>query len=167
MKSSCFLALLFILPIASYGAAYQWTDADGQVHFSQTPPPNQDAKEIPLPSYPQPAPQPTTPQTGPNQSTPNSMQEKAQSITNQIEDKKEREKIEAENKKRLEEYATNCERAKKYLNELNSKVRIRLTDLQGNMRILTPDEKQQQIETTERAVKFYCNPPALDTGHLN
>lgn len=147
-KSGLWLTLLWC-PIA-LSSAYQWTDSDGQVHFSQTPPPGVEAKEVPLVKSPPPP---------PPSATDEKIHQEAQSISEQIEEEKVKTQTAAEDKKRLEQYAVNCQRAKKYLAELNSKVRIRLTDLQGNMKILTPAEKQQEIDSTNKAIDFYCNPP--------
>ena len=43
LVAACCLALL-ALPAASQSTVYRWVDKDGKVHFSDTPPPPQDAK---------------------------------------------------------------------------------------------------------------------------
>ena len=38
--------LLFVAPIGAFGQIYKWTDKNGQVHYSQTPPPGQAAGAV-------------------------------------------------------------------------------------------------------------------------
>ena len=58
MKSVTF-AIFFILAfgMAAHAEVYKWVDADGNVHFSDTPPPNpeQEAEEVKIQSASSPA----------------------------------------------------------------------------------------------------------------
>lgn len=38
--------LLFVAPIGAFAQIYKWTDKNGQVHYSQTPPPGQAADAV-------------------------------------------------------------------------------------------------------------------------
>jgi hypothetical protein len=38
--------LLFVAPIGAFAQIYKWTDKNGQVHYSQTPPPGQAAGAV-------------------------------------------------------------------------------------------------------------------------
>ena len=40
------LLLLFVIPCGAFAQIYKWTDKNGQVHYSQTPPPGQAAGAI-------------------------------------------------------------------------------------------------------------------------
>jgi len=46
MKHRLLLCLLLALPCAARADIYRWTDAQGRVHYAQTPPPDSDYKKV-------------------------------------------------------------------------------------------------------------------------
>jgi hypothetical protein len=43
---TCAIFLLLAFGMVAHAEVYKWVDADGNVHFSDTPPPNQDTEEV-------------------------------------------------------------------------------------------------------------------------
>ncbi|WP_341503080.1 DUF4124 domain-containing protein [Gallaecimonas sp. GXIMD4217] len=132
---------LLILPLAAAAAdkekenvVYRWTDAQGNVHFSQTPPQNQHAQPMVVN-----APKPSSTAVQEQQAA--ATEEEAQSPLEKM-----TARIEAE-----------CQRAKDNLATLKTYDRVRVKDEQGNFTLLVGEEKQQQIDEHERLVEAMCN----------
>ena len=128
-----------------FASAYKWTDANGEVHFSQTPPPGVDSTQISIPT------QNTT-------SVPKQTEaERLEAIYQKNEDKNAalstEEKIKLQNEQAKK---TNCDRARDHLEDILSKPRVRLTDPQGNTIQLTDEERNAEIEKTQKVIKDSC-----------
>lgn len=142
--------LSFGLLISSvHGAVYQWQDANGQIHYEQEPPIDVDSTKI----NPKVAPSSSAQQERSNVEILINEQKKA--YEKELADKKKADS-QADEAKLL---AINCERAKIYLQNLESKVRIRILDnsQEGTTR-LDPSERDLEIKKTKEAVEKYCNP---------
>lgn len=148
--------LLFYLLCASlcglhaplYATAYKWIDANGQTQYSQTPPAQKDVIIINAP--------PKASSTAEKEiETANNLQKQLQKQDDDAVAAKEKEKkSQAEAKLK----AINCERAKTHLTNMESKVRVRLTDAAGNTTQLTPLQREEDIQRTKERIKENCPP---------
>ncbi len=114
---------------------YRWTDSQGNVHFSQTPPPQQKVDQLLVEvSKPSPA----------KASTDSGAEEDAAKARTPLEKMSAR--IEAE-----------CQRARENLAVLTTYDRVRIKDSQGNFTLLHGEEKERQIAEHQQLVEEMCN----------
>ncbi|MCS5710992.1 DUF4124 domain-containing protein [Candidatus Berkiella aquae] len=141
------LSTLFLLNTSySFAQAYRWTDENGQTVYSQEPPPDKAATEIKAP----PPPASTV------------AQEKA-AVQKLIDKEQTAEQKEAELKKAqamkeltAQEKQTNCDKAKEQLSNLQLKTRIKMIGADGQVTMLTPAQKAQEIAKTQEMIKSFC-----------
>ncbi|MFN7097197.1 MAG: DUF4124 domain-containing protein [Gammaproteobacteria bacterium] len=142
-----FLCLLIILIACSAAAAevYKWTDANGVVHYSDTPG-NNDVQIVELPNYPAvvsnvPAEQTSMPSTISAQSPTATPQEQQQAIAQQ---------------KQQEAY---CEQAKANLGLLQETGRrVYTVSTDGQYHYFNDTERQAEIKKTQEQIKELCQP---------
>jgi len=149
MKSKCmllFMALVFSHSL--FATVYKWVDSQGQVQYSQSPPEEGTATVIAPPAPP------------PHSSL--QEQQQAKQLEKQINTNLEQQKVNAQKaaQKAQEDKirSMNCENAKAHLADMQSKVRVRLYDTDGNQRVLTPDERDAEITKTKETIEKYCIP---------
>lgn len=138
---------------AALASAYKWENNDKQVEYSQMPPDNAQVTEIPPP--PAPASSAQTEQAGAQQLID---QQQKQEVT----DKREK----ALNDAKTEEakaMAHNCEQFRTYLNNLQSKERIKLIDPQGNAVLLSQEQRNAEIAKAKEGIKTYCQEGMQET----
>ncbi|MBS0287302.1 MAG: DUF4124 domain-containing protein [Proteobacteria bacterium] len=146
MKNKLILLLVAsLLPTLCLATIYQWTDAQGQTQYGQEPPANVEATVV----KPKVAPASTT------QKAADKTVDKTAPQTQPKTAEKEPQKPEIDPKV-VEEMAINCERAKVYLKDIESKPRIRLQDASGNVNFLTDEERNQEIVKTKAAISKFC-----------
>ncbi|EKE68252.1 DUF4124 domain-containing protein [Gallaecimonas xiamenensis] len=115
---------------------YRWVDSKGNVHFSQTPPPGKAVDAVKV-DAPQPSSTPPTPvSVGQND-------EKAESPTQDL----------VKMRSQLKEA---CSRAKENLATLTSFDRVRLQEESGEYRVLSEEEKAEQITLYKEQIKEAC-----------
>ncbi len=157
MKKACIIALSALICSATVQAAtyYTWVDEQGLTYYSATPPSGVDSSQVKTlqmnsgtktsrsstfapATTPAPTPTPNTDQADSN------AEEKADpAFKQQLAD------AEVTRKK-------NCETAKNNKVQLTLKNRIRLLTDDGTYRILSEEEKQQEIRMAEEAIDTYC-----------
>lgn len=129
---------------------YKWVDDKGGVHYSARPPRDRPAQVIKTEREDSPAPTPPStpakPGSKPTPAVPTTEPE-APAPAN------------AANARVLAaEAATNCEIARKNLNVLNTRARVRIKDDQtGEFRFLTPEEHAQWLQDSEAGVRDNCH----------
>ena len=123
------LVSLIVIPFTglSAGQIYKWTDSDGNVHFGETPPPEQQANEVRLPNY-----------TAPSQPE----QETGDKESDEPSDKL------------AEHFKKNCEVAKENLDIYRGGRRYLGSD--GSLQEIDEETQAQKIKEMEEAVKKYC-----------
>ena len=139
------LALLAVLGVlgatsAHAGDYYKWTDAQGTVHYSQTPPPGLAAKTVYVNDN---APPPLPPGFG-NQ--PETARQKAQA----------REDRAALRKANAEAVEANCTDAKGNLTVLSGRRMVAKRDNNPDLRALTPEQRKQAVADARSAAGTYC-----------
>ena len=134
------ILLLTTLMIFSYSASaglYKWVDDEGNIHYSQKRPPNQQFKRIKAPA---PAPDGSKPLY-------QSQQPKQSKVGGDT--------AAAETAKNKKARATNCANAKKNLNAYQ--VYRRIKDKDGNVTVIDDKERASQIAKSKQAINDFCN----------
>ncbi len=144
--------LLCIICFASFittveARMYKWVDSDGETHYSQSPPPSGQAKEI--------APPPTPSATRQLQKSANSEASSAAQGDDKSADEEKgpsaKELAASESIKK-----ENCGLAKSNLDLYVNLGRKILKTPDGLYKRLTEDERQEKIKQSQEAVKEYC-----------
>lgn len=142
-----------VLP-AVQGAVYKWVDADGKVHYSQSPPLDRPAEKVKMPSQPpaDAAPKAQAPKTIGTEKEPDTATTKDQNQAAQ-KDKKETKKEKREKEAQRQE---NCDQARRSLEGLESRPRARKTEPDGTLVYMTDEERQAAIEQSRQGVSDFC-----------
>lgn len=141
-----FAGLAALLLAGAAGAEmYKWTDADGNVHYTQTPPPDREADTIAPPPPPAVAPEEARAKAENNR--------KALRTPEEVEADQKQAQEEAI-KRNEETYKQNCQIARDNLQVYQSARRIREPD--GTIVRITEEIRQQKIQEAEQAIEKYC-----------
>ena len=146
LRLSCLAFVLFFFAANSYADVYKWIDEDGQVHYSQQPPPGQQAEMIKAP--PPPAIDPA----------------KAQQEIDTLIEQQKADELASEDKtiqagkeqERANQLKANCQAAKRNLKAYQDNPGRRLMDDKGNVTRPTEEERQQKIRESQQKVKEFC-----------
>ena len=140
-------ASVVCLPLqAVLAAMYKWVDEDGQTHYTEYPPPEEDIQVETI----QPPPKVDT--AGARKEL-EEKQEKIQSI----EDDRNKSADEAAEKAKLSALnKANCDLARDKLKQLTSLPRVYGKDEQGNRVRLGEDVRQQRIAAAQKDIKEWC-----------
>jgi len=145
------LSLLVMLGLSFAASAemYRWVDAQGKVHYSDSPPPA-GAKSSKAISTPPPA-APASPGAAPKTWQEKEMDfRQRQSTQAEAQAKKAKEEAEAKQKKE------NCEAARKNLQTLESGQRVATTNEQGEREYMDDAARQKAINDARKAVDSWC-----------
>lgn len=138
--------LLGALPGIASAAVYKWVDENGQVQYSQTPPPGgietQEIKVAPPP--------PDDPEAARREHT---LEEGLEKREEAREDAAKEASEDAEYKKQK---AQRCEAAKHRLYQAE-RPRVSFIEPDGSERRATEEERQQQITESQKQVEEFCN----------
>ena len=131
------LATLIIVSFSASAGLYKWVDDEGNVHYSQKRPINQQFKRLKAPA---PAPEASKPLYQSQQSKQN---------------KGGKDTVAAETAKNEKKRAANCANAKKKLNAYQVHRRIR--DKDGNVTVVDDKVRASQIAKAKQAISDFCN----------
>jgi hypothetical protein len=135
-------------PAADSQNMYKWTDNQGEVHYTQFPPPGRKTEIM------QPPPPPAEPPTG----SENDLQKQLDTIKQQN-DKQLQETREADQQAEIQKiHKKNCETAHKNLMNLNRGGNVRYMGPNGEAIRLTEEERQKRIDETNQQIKENCSP---------
>jgi hypothetical protein len=146
------LSLILAAP-AMLGAAkfYKWTDAQGVTHYSEGPPPesSRNASEVKVPTrLPSGSPAPANaPKAA---ASPAKKDGKADKKEGKVSEKSE--EAAAGN----ERYAERCKQLRTNLQTMQEHARIKVSDEKGESRVLSDEEKNNQLDDIQRQIKAYC-----------
>jgi len=113
---------------------YRWVDNNNVVHYSHEHPADKDYSEVKVHvAYTAPI----------NKPSDDNLKQESKPETNN-------------ESLSTEEITKNCEAAQVNLKVLNSFERITVTDEDGSVRLLTDEEKQEQVEISHKYVDVYC-----------
>ncbi len=135
------ITLLFSIFICypAHAEVYKWTDKDGGLHYSETPPANS-KYEIVSPRYSAPLIPPTA---APKKDQPNDTK---------VSDQDKQQQAEITNVR-----FQNCLTVQKNLEGYESAGRIRITSPDGIVQRLTEEERQAKIAEMQALIKKYCD----------
>jgi Domain of unknown function (DUF4124) len=144
-KINIILIMLIVSPV-SVAEMYKWVDENGETHYSQNPP----VEDVQVETI---APPPRVNSEDANQSL-SKTKEKADSLREErltAKENKEKEKMEAQQLKEQ------CQQLKQRLTSLQVRPRANKKDENGNLVRMTEEERQSDIEKTEKDIKDKCN----------
>jgi hypothetical protein len=142
------LAVSAAVPAADTQGIYKWTDDQGEVHYTQFPPPGHSAEK--LHAVPPPA--------SPPQVLDKDLQQQMQTMQQQ---KKEQQQGARDAKEWAEIQKIrrqNCDTANKNLVSLQRGSNVRYVDTDGKVKHLTEEERNKRIDEANKQIKEYCNP---------
>jgi hypothetical protein len=135
-------------PAADNQNMYKWTDDQGEVHYSQFPPPGHKAEKLQAP--PRPAQSPAT--------VDNDLQKQVETTEQQHQEKLQGAKDAKQWAEIQKIRRQNCETANKNLVNLQRGGNIRYMDPDGKVIRLTEEERQKRIEEANADIKENCSP---------
>jgi len=149
MKIGSNLYLLLLLPAVALAGTYRWVDDEGNVVYSQTPPPDgREVREI--------APPP------PPAEDPAAAKKRLEALTEEAEksSQRRREQKEAQDRKKAEaeRRRKNCEAARYNLQLfVNRPPNVLFKMGENEYRRFTPEERQQQIDKLQKIIEENCD----------
>jgi hypothetical protein len=144
MKHLYLALMLVVAPLVAWaGTGYKWTDAEGNVHFTQEPPPP-DAKTQDSFNLPQIQPRAEEP---PAEQAPAETQPK----------KKPEDDISGMTREQLQ--AHNCQRAKDFLKSLQVEGPVAMEGADGKMQPLDETRRAAELKRAQELVETHCNAP--------
>lgn len=146
LRLFCLISVSMLLSVDAYADIYKWVDKDGQMHYAETPPADQQAQKIVTPPPP-----PIDPNQAQQPIDDLIMQQKAdeQEQQQQQRDQAQTAEIEAQRKK-------NCEISRHNLQQYQDNPGRRMMDAQGNVTQLTEEMRQKKIEEMQQQIQQYC-----------
>ena len=145
LTRSCALLLLGILPATAPAAVYKWVDENGQVQYTQTPPPG-DIEATELKPPPEPADQAGTIER---------VEAREKGLEERRESREQSAKEAADDAEYEKQKAQRCEAAKRRLEQLQYP-RTNLVDPDGTERRATEEERLEKLREAEGQVKDFC-----------
>lgn len=140
------LAGALALPLSVSAAIYKWTDSDGHVHYSQSPPPDgRPAEEI------KPPPDPTD-----TSSALKDLKAQEQKLDQLRKERLKQRKDKASAEKKAAALKARCDDAHNRLERLQTTVRVFKTDAQGNRVRVPEEERQADLEKARKDIAKYC-----------
>lgn len=152
--------LAFFLLCADAQAQYIWLNENGTKQFSDRPPPSTVPSNRILKSPNKPAQEPpaSAPASAPADEAANKPK-KAESVASKNEDfnkrraeQAEKEKKAADDQQHAADKSKNCERARAYLQSLESGVRIASTDKNGERSFISDEQRSKELADVKRAL---------------
>lgn len=144
-----FFGLLLAAPIADAAQFYKWTDEQGVTHYSADPPPKSagNASEVKV-----------------RTKLPSGSAAAAENLQKQRdEEKKSAEKAAKKDgkadkaaAKTPERHAEKCKQLQTSRQTLEDYARVKETDANGEVRVLSPEEKEERVDEVQRQIKAFC-----------
>lgn len=148
------LAALFLglaLPLCGQaGELYKWTDENGKVQYTQFPPKNRPYTTMTITGVKAPAPQAPA-AAAPALATEEAAKEEGGKAA------KGKAKTDDQSSQFLASKKSNCDVAKKNQETLTSKSRISFKDKDGKTRLMTDQERADQLKLADEQIKTYCH----------
>lgn len=133
----------------SDAAIYRWVDDQGRAHYTETPPPpgNKDRGTVINTTGPASGAQQQAEQRS------NAMQERLKTFRD---NREKQEKEAADQAAEVKRQATNCSAARSNLSKLENRRMRRLTDPEGNVTMLTEEERGKKIAAARKQIRENC-----------
>lgn len=133
---------------------YKWTDEQGVTHYSEEPPPASASKSSEvkvrtrLPSGAQEAQQKAAAEKSGTAASKDAGADKKNGKTAPAKA--------TEEKKSTEQYAEKCKTLRANLEAMQNHGRVKASGADGEVRVLTDEEKNQRMDETQREIKAFC-----------
>ena len=150
MKHFFAAAALLLLALNAYAGLNKWVDADGKVHYSDTPPPEVTTETVPDFNGKGQADAPTG-------STPKSYIERDAEWKKSRQEKADAAKKQAEKDKQTEAKKNNCAAARENARVLQDSPRVTTYDENGERVFLDDAARAQRLEQARKAISENCN----------
>ncbi len=148
MKLRYLFAFLCSVSVGAWGTVYRWVDENGQVVYSQTPPPpGREARTVAPPPPPAESPEVARQRIKKQLETLDKLDEKRRKT------REEAQKKEEEARKKAEI----CQRARNNLNLLTSRPPNTLFKVGKEYKRFTPDERNKKIEQMKKLIQQTCD----------
>jgi len=135
-------------PAADSQNMYKWTDDQGEVHYTQFPPPGRQVEIL----------HGVRPPDQSSETAGNDLQKQLEAVEQQN-DKQQQETKDADQKADIQKIRkTNCEAAHQNLVNLNRGGNVRYMGADGKVMRLTEEERQKRIDEANQQIKENCNP---------
>lgn len=162
MRLSTWLAPLLLVPAlaAADGTVYRWTDANGQTHFSQTPP-GAGKKYDMIQGRRAPSTTPASADGSPAGPSPDDVRKNEQQfIQNAEAERKAKAEAKAKEKADREQAAAKCGQARERVTFLEERTARRLVTKadDGNYARMNEDEFMKRLDDAKRDVSTHCSP---------
>ena len=141
------VCLLGISPM-SHAKLYKWVDAEGNTHYTQSPPPEGvTTEDVKLPAS----------VNLDNKEAVKSFEEQQMKGQESTETKQKGEEDQKQQAERADLKKENCKKARAKLANVQSAGRIRSVDEEGNVIRATEDERQRRIMDAQGKIGKWCN----------
>lgn len=140
------LTLLLFLPLTAAAVIYKWVDEDGNINYSEAPPPNIAATRLKAPP---------PPPVDPDQAM-QALRDRAKAFDERRENRHKSAEELAENKQTAEKKQQRCAQLKKNLDTLNAHTRIQKQNEKGEYVALDDQQRLNSIEETKKRIKEEC-----------
>lgn len=147
MKKTALALSLLLCCASSYAGLYKWTDENGKVHYSDSPPPTSNATQLKKSALSDPDYQPPARQSLADRNAEYREKKLKQQET-------EEEQRQAEKQAQLEQQ--NCQTARKNLRNLQSGIRLTELNENGEQVYLDQQKRQQRIQAAQKNIDRYC-----------
>ena len=153
MRNVCLAAVAACLALPAIGGEiYSWKDASGQVHYSDVPPPSGQYESVrKTPDAP------ASSAATPPAAKPKSYVEQELEFRKRRAEEQEKEAKAKEQADKNAEKQRYCEQARNQLAALQSGQRIARPGPNGEREFLTDQQRQQEIERTQKSIDQVCS----------
>lgn len=139
------LTLFFCLfPVIATAEIYKWVDEQGQVHYSQNRPVDQQVETIKGPSKVD------------TEAAQKALQERRDKLNAIDEERAEENKKAAEAEKQAQANKERCNAALEAMARLRSQNRMQYINEEGERAFMTEEQRQQRLEEAQKAVEESC-----------
>ena len=142
-KAAFCLALLLAGGALQAAGVYKWTDADGNLHFGDKPPPNVEADSV-------------TVRTGQDEHTADRLNQMKDQAASNAEKRSESKAAAAEKAKEAEEIARHCAESRETLRKLQTSTRHQYIDDQGERAFIDEAKRQEWMATAQSEIDKHC-----------
>jgi cell pole-organizing protein PopZ len=149
---TCLLILLMLSSTSTFAALNKWVDANGKVHYSDSPPPA-NVKAETLRTAP-PANEPA--QAGSAPAAPKTIAERAAELRKAEQEKKKAAEKAAQEQAKTDEKKTNCAMAQRNLQILQAGARMSDIDAKGERYYINDEQRQQRISKAQQDIDNWC-----------
>ena len=140
------VSLFFLVLNLAHAEIYKWVDENGQVHFSQHPPANQDANRV----------EPKI-DIHENSSSSKRQQEMQRWLNAEEAEQHQVKKKKYENRQKENKQQQQCANARDLLKQYKEATGLYMLDKDGKRKFVDNNRKQQAIDEAQRKVDKACN----------